>query len=235
MEKLNSDEKMSILMNLNGNEIIRVCNTSKSMARICSDDRYSTLWKQKILQEFNEKYIGSEKGYDRYKFLRKLYSTEFFLLIITENGHPDNVEFYLFDKIEKAIGFTRDLLEIYTYSQVKSAFDIAYFIRTESYLYVIDKIRLAKVEEDYMKEEEQHQKEKSFIKNLYKGENFENLFKSIIREINEYTEGWDRENLSDHTGEVIDVLIEEFIEENNFEGHEDEVESYIRKNILIPY
>ena len=47
MEKLNSDEKMSILMNLNGNEIIRVCSTSKSMARICSDERYSPLGEEK--------------------------------------------------------------------------------------------------------------------------------------------------------------------------------------------
>ena len=231
MEKLNSDEKMSILMNLNGNEIIRVCSTSKSMGRICSDDRYSPLWKQKILQEFNEKYTGSEKGYDRYKFLRKLYSTTFHTLDIIENGQPDNIETYIFDNYEKAVIFTRLLLKIYTYSQIKSAFDVAGFIRTESYLYVVDEIKLTKVKEDYMKEDEKYNKEKDFMESLDK----EKEFLYLIRDINQYIENINREDIPDEVEEEIDRIIQKFIRENGFEEHRDEVDAYIRKNILIPY
>jgi hypothetical protein len=236
MEKLNSDEKMSILMNLTGGEIVRVCSTSKSMGRICNDDRYSPLWKQKILQEFNEKYTGSEKGYDRYKFLRTLYNTTFYTIRVTEHGQEDNVELYLFDKLEKAIIFTRDLLPIYTYSQIKSAFDVANFIRTEDYIYVLEEIKLTKVEEDYMKEQEKYEKEKDFIKSLYKGgRNFYFMFFKLIQDINSYIENIDREDIPDEVQEEISRIIENFIRDNDFTEHKDEVESYIRLNILIPY
>ena len=237
MEKLNSDEKMSILMNLNGNEIIRVCSTSKSMGRICSDERYSPLWRRKIQQEFNEKYTGTEKGYDRYKFLRMLYNTTFYALNIIERGNEDNFELHIFDKFEKALIFTRNLLEIYTYSQIKYAFDVAHYIRTDTNLYVLEEIKLTKVEEDYMKEEENYEKEKDLIKSLYKGEerNFYRIFYKIIQQINLYIDNIDRENIPDEVEEEIDRIIQQFIRDNSFEEHLSEVESYIRKNILIPH
>ena len=222
-------------MNLNGNEIIRVCSTSKSMGRICSDDRYSPLWRQKILQEFNEKYTGSEKGYDRYKFLRMLYNTTFFIVNIIDNA-DQNVETFILDKFEKAIIVLRDMLEIYTYSQIKYAIDVAGFIRTENYLYVLEEIRLSKVEEDYMKEEEKYEKEKTFVESLYKGQrNVNIMFYKIIKEINQYIENIDRGDIPDEVEEEIDRMIQKFIRENDFEEHADEVDAYIRKNILIPY
>ena len=190
---------------------------------------------KKIEQEFNEKYTGSEKGYDRYKFLRMLYNTTFFIVNIIDNG-DQNVETFVFDKFEKAIIFLRDMLDIYTYSQIKYAIDVAGFIRTENYLYVLEEINLIKVKEDYMKEEEKYEKEKDFIKSLYKGQrNVNIMFYKIIKEINQYIENIDREDISEEIQEEIDRIIQKFIRDNNFQEHADEVDAYIRKNILIPY
>jgi len=75
MEKLNSDEKMSILMNLEGKEINKVCQTSKTMQKICNDERYNPLWKNKIREEFNIVYKGS-KANDEFKFLYRLNNTK---------------------------------------------------------------------------------------------------------------------------------------------------------------
>ena len=43
METLNSDEKMSILMKLTGHEIVKVCETGKTMQKVCKEERYNPL------------------------------------------------------------------------------------------------------------------------------------------------------------------------------------------------
>ena len=87
MEKLNSDEKMTILMKLEGKEINRVCQVSKSLQKICNDERYNPLWKNKIEEEFNIDYNGT-KGYDEFRFLYRLKNVE---LHVVKVNTGDNV------------------------------------------------------------------------------------------------------------------------------------------------
>ena len=237
MEKLNSDEKMSILMNLDGNEIVRVCSTSKNMGRICSDDRYSPLWKQKILQEFNEKYTGSEKGYDRYKFLRKLHNTEFFILIVVDKTAPGEIpSVNMFDTFEKSVIFVRDSLQIYSYSQIKSALNASFYIETEEHIYILEGIQLTKIKEDYMKEDEKYVNERRQIKILFGDKpQVDDFLENTIREFNSLVRGLNPEDIPDEVQDRVTQTIQKFIDENNLHEHADEVELYIRKNILIPY
>ncbi len=74
MEKLNTDVKMKILMDLSSDEIIRVCQTNKDLSRACGDTRYNPLWYQKIKQDFDITYNGNN-GYEEYKFLYRLHRT----------------------------------------------------------------------------------------------------------------------------------------------------------------
>ncbi len=68
MEKLNSDVKMKILMDLSSEEIIRVCQTSKDLSRACGDPRYNPLWYKQIQKDFGLKYNGPNP-YEEYKNL----------------------------------------------------------------------------------------------------------------------------------------------------------------------
>ena len=102
MEKLNSDEKMQILMNLNGKEINKVCQTSKSMGRICNDERYDRLWNNKIKKEFNVEVANTDKvrGYDKFKFLTLIQETK---IHIVEMKHKEGAN--LFYSVNEAINF----------------------------------------------------------------------------------------------------------------------------------
>ena len=87
MEKLNSDEKMSILMKLEGKEISRVCQSSKTLQKICTDERYNPLWRNKIKEEFNTDYKDTQV-YDEFKFLYRLKNIE---LHVVKVNTGDNV------------------------------------------------------------------------------------------------------------------------------------------------
>ena len=96
MEKLDSDSKMQVLMNLTGTEIVRLCQTSKSMLDICNRERYLPLWKKKIKEEFNVDYEGNA-GFEEYKFLTKLAKKTIYLVTeLFEEGNMQqgNILFY---------------------------------------------------------------------------------------------------------------------------------------------
>lgn len=104
MENLNSDEKMKILINLQGHEIVKVCQTSKKMQLICSDERYNPLWKNKIKNEFNIDY-NKEKAFKKYKELSILYNTTYLLFCYIdedETGETPRIYFPL-NKLEQII------------------------------------------------------------------------------------------------------------------------------------
>ena len=101
MENLNSDEKMNVLMKLNGQEIVRVCQTSKNMSRICNDERYDPLWRNKIKQEFNEEYKGS-LPFEKYKFLYQLKTTTIYVIEILDTEQIDRPDTWMFYSLEEA-------------------------------------------------------------------------------------------------------------------------------------
>jgi hypothetical protein len=118
MENLNSDEKMSILMKLEGKEINKVCQVSKIMRKICTDERYNPLWRNKIKEEFNIVYTGS-KAYDEFKFLYRLKNTEIHTVKITnEYDWGSDGKVMLFYTERAAFNF-----------MTETAFDIALEIR----------------------------------------------------------------------------------------------------------
>ena len=100
MENLNSDEKMTILMNLSSNDIIKVCQTSKELSRGCGDVRYNALWDQKIKEDFNVNYKGNN-AYEEYKRLYILLNTPIYLLSISYHEY-NQIDMYNFSSIEKA-------------------------------------------------------------------------------------------------------------------------------------
>ena len=103
MEKLNSDEKMIILMKLSSNDIIKVCQTNKDLYRACGDVRYNTLWYQKIKDDFSVDYKGNN-AYEEYKRLFILLKTKTYLLQIRYED-DDIGKVYNFSSIEKVKAF----------------------------------------------------------------------------------------------------------------------------------
>ena len=100
MEKLNSDEKMSILMKLTGEEIIKVCQTSKNMSRICNDERFTPLWRNKIKEEFNVEYNGTN-GYERYKYLYMLYRQTFYAVVDVDGNQSLSADAILLIHVQR--------------------------------------------------------------------------------------------------------------------------------------
>ncbi len=106
-EKLSSDEKMLILMKLSSSEIVKVCETSKDLSRVCYDARYNPLWYKKIREEFNIDYKG-KNGYLEYKRLYSVYKTPTYIVQI-KSVYANIAETYNFSSIEKA----KDFLKMY--------------------------------------------------------------------------------------------------------------------------
>lgn len=95
MEKLNSDEKMTILMKLTAKEIVKVCQTNKELSRVCGDSRYSPLWYQKIRDDFNVVYNGKNGGragnaFEEYKRLYLLYNTTIYKVNVYDADNYNN-------------------------------------------------------------------------------------------------------------------------------------------------
>lgn len=108
MEKLNSDEKISVLMKLSSREIIQVCNVNKNLARICKDTRYDSLWIKKIREDFNVEY-NAINAYEEYKRLFLLYNTKHYILKVYEAYLELH---FMFFKIEDVIKYIRKNIEI---------------------------------------------------------------------------------------------------------------------------
>lgn len=102
MEGFPKEINVEVLKNLPGKEIMNLCSTSKNFNTICSDDpKYASLWKLKIVEDFQEIYSGN-LAFTQYKYLSKLYNGYFYLLYHT----ADVVEKELvgvFDTYKKAV------------------------------------------------------------------------------------------------------------------------------------
>ncbi len=103
MEKLNSDEKIMILMNLSAKEIVNTCKTNKDLSRVCNDGRYNSLWIKKIKDDFAENYNGNN-AYEEYKRLYILLKTPIYTVHISYEDITDT-ENYNFTSLEKAKAF----------------------------------------------------------------------------------------------------------------------------------
>ncbi len=133
-EKLNSDEKISILMKLSSKEIIYVCQVNKNLNKICKDTRYDSLWIQRIKRDFKVEYKGLN-AYDEYKRLFLLYNTKYYLLKVYDQQGSFS---FLFNDIESVIKYVRKNIED---------------ADTEEDLITIERLRDAfRDEEEYMNE-----------------------------------------------------------------------------------
>ena len=121
MEKLSSDVKMELMLKLPSHEILQVCQTSKTMSKICSDSRYDPLWKRKIKEGFSIEYRG-ETAFEKYKELYKLYKTVLFTVSLIDEDEPNRsgvIGIYdTYEKAEESVIFAR-IGDPFTYSQLK--------------------------------------------------------------------------------------------------------------------
>ncbi len=92
MDKLNSDEKILILMKLSSQEMLKVCQTNRDLSRVCGDPRYNPLWIQKIREDFNVTYKENEfpkNTFEEYKRLFMLFNTLIFTVITYDVSFQD--------------------------------------------------------------------------------------------------------------------------------------------------
>ena len=231
MEKLNSDEKMSILMKLTGEEIIKVCQTSKDMSRICNDERFTPLWRNKIKEEFNIEYKGTN-GYEKYKYLYMLYRQTFYAVVDVDTEQHLSSDVILFDTREKAEGYIVDFLgDYFTYSQVISTLRITGHISFGSTIYRIEERKMNNNFTNYGREEENYQLDKEEFFAVF-GENredaesgFEDQFTEIYNEIEGHAS---RTKILKLIKSASAELAEEFDVEQSL------ISDYLLKNVPVP-
>ena len=192
MEKLNSDEKISILMKLDGNEIVKVCQTSKEMSRICNDDRYTSLWRKKIEEEFHLIYDG-QRGFDKYRELRILYNADIYSVIVTDVEGGEGPRSVLFYTLEDAKNYIWMMMEgEFNYMQVENALNANDYVRNGSYRYMIDSNKMNNLEMGMQTELEE---QKKIAEN--KERHFYELIRKEFQENEDVDEGIIRENIID--------------------------------------
>jgi hypothetical protein len=235
MEKLNSDEKMSILIKLPPHEIVKVCQTSKEMNRICNDKRYDPLWREKIREDFDFIYRG-EGGYDKYRDLKILYTTDFFVVNVFNTEEQFNSYSVLFDNRDKAEAFILSANKNLTYAQIKTSLNFQENLQTDTYIYSIQETNLKKIEKEklskLLNEKQLYELEKDKFYSLFKNdEEEEEDIESALDELMLYLiNGIDVMHNISETKRIIKTQVKNIGE--NFpivEKYKEEVEEYIWK------
>lgn len=218
---------MQILMKLSGDEIVKVCQTSKDLYRACNDERYTPLWRQKIKDEFYIDYNG-ERGYDKYRDLRTIFGTRYYIVKMIDTDQNSESYSKIFLTKEQAENYIiLQLSEFFTYSQVKSALKAGDgFIQHSYRLFSIEEERMEPVssmdeeERNYNKE---YEKFKAFIKD------FDNIFDDTIAQLNS--------DISNRiTGKRLNKRIDFFVDRLVFLSSihsREEVKNFIMNNILL--
>lgn len=139
MERLGFDEKMLILMNLPPNEVIVVCESS--MNKVCHQEKYKSLWQQKIKKDFDVEYTGPNP-YQKYRFLHQLYETYMYIVTTVVDGFCD-VSIKMFSTREQAekYVFSKIGTYTYTYSAMKIALKTG-TLRLENKVYRLKKLKV---------------------------------------------------------------------------------------------
>lgn len=236
METLNSDEKMVILMKLTGLEIIKICETSKIMQKVCTEERYNVLWQQKIWEEFEIKFNG-DRGCKKYKELALLYRKTFYIVNCIDIEHAGDSFSTLFDTREKAENYIYfQLAPEYTYTSVKTGLKINDSIQRGRLLYSIEQTHLEKqvIKQDISGLDLEYEKAQERFHNLYKNDKFANEIKhatnDIIRDINNDYAGISRLENVDRITEDVRYLAYEFEIVEKYKTH---FIDYISDNIFV--
>lgn len=106
MDQLPAELKSLLAENLSVKDIVHLCSASKTMQKMCADNRYNSLWKLKIKQDFDIDYQNSD-AYLEYMRLAYTRSKIFYNVIevgpsMDSAGEVDSV---LFDTYDKAVEY----------------------------------------------------------------------------------------------------------------------------------
>lgn len=235
MEKLNSDEKMIVLMKLTAKEIVKACAMSKDLSRVCGDPRYNPLWYSKIKQDFNVNYNGSN-GYEEYKRLFMLFHTEIYVVSMADRNN---------DEYQSKVFLTREHFEAYIFEQVNDDEMYAQMATSSIYtnryeymedVYAITKNYIKKRDIESLNDLEDNKKEyaeetKTFYNKLKTLENGEAVIEEFEGLVSDFAHDMSASDISERR-DYIDInvysSIKEFVLDNNLQDYENEIKDYIK-------
>lgn len=138
MTTLGYDCTMLILMHLGDWQIMQLCEKSSQMKKICSKEKYSNLWREKISQNFGIDYIGA--SFYEFRHLTELHDRCFYLLEISDT-RASETDSYLFVTEKLALQKIKEWSLAGLIIREKS--DKNHFIDGKFFIYTIKKIRLS--------------------------------------------------------------------------------------------
>lgn len=224
MEKLNSDEKMLVLMNLSAQEILKVCQTNKELSRVCGDIRYNPLWYQKIKEDFNIYYNGKNRqnAFEEYKRLHMLYSTPIYTVTFSDLEKPQKSFSNVFaDKLSAEMNIVNTAQMSYT--KVKASLDYNGYVNSDVYKIILSEKFILKPENlgtdetDYGKEYENDKLKLYSLLDAKQRKGFEYYLKDILS--------------SEYSDEKALFILETFFKKYKVEEYRKEIKYYV-VNIL---
>ncbi len=243
-EKLNSDEKMLILMKLDSKEILKVCATSKDLSRVCNDSRYNPLWYQKIKQDFNISY-NKNKGYEEYKRLFMLLHTEIFTVTIADTNAKEyfselfltreDAENYIF----ATYFYNNEYAKIKNSLKYINSYEYAENIYTISKTYIQKKGNILNMRDELLQklEEEKNEyarKTEEFY-NLFNGmrdkDDIISDFKQLIDDSITDMQGKTYYEKEDYRNFNVQESVKELIRDYDLQEYEQEITYYVRYNL----
>ena len=109
-EQLPLDPKYKIFEKMSGIELLKICNTSKTMRDMCGKINFHKIWQQKIKEDFKVDYHDTDSYLE---YLRLSYTKDRLYWIVSEINFMGEVYTTLFFSEEEAINFILENLEIY--------------------------------------------------------------------------------------------------------------------------
>ena len=242
MEDLSSDVRMELAKYLKGDDILSLCQSSKTMKKICLDERYDPLWWQKIEEEYQITYRGSAAA-KKYEELRKLYTKTFY--IVTYRNQDNNADPWLqiFDTREKAVEYIAK--DVVSYSYQGNYFLIRWIadkadegndsFEIGSDIYEIQKkslVSLNDVNEKYLEISKKNYKEEyerllNILDDKVGAEIVSELDDLIIQMLALNSFGYDLTELDETQTEYVNTRIKDFCESMNIEDVCNDVKNYV--------
>lgn len=223
MEKFNADEKMSVLMKLDPREIIIVCDTSKKMLQTCTNTKYNIMWEQKIKEDFNVD--SGYKGYEDYKFLKKLHEQKICVVNVIVHNDPGNSYSSLFLTRENAVRFIHYSIGNISYSAIITSLYVRNYVESGARIYEIVPDKIEEMADDkglYDNQKREYGRDEEVLKLLGK-ESYE-VVNNLITELAGTGE------LS--IGDVEDRINEDF-DDMNLGEKRDLIEKIVYRRLIL--
>lgn len=128
LTELTSDAKYVLATKLSGSELVKLCATNSEMRKLCTLQKYNSIWINKLKEDFNVDYMGKD-AYMEYLQHSYLYKNDYWVVVYTNlySGNEDETQIFKSrsEALTQIYSFIKlnDLTNKMTYAAMKSCIE----------------------------------------------------------------------------------------------------------------